>query len=182
MVRLIDTLSARLRGRAEPASDEALMARVAQGQRWAYDELYARYRAPIFRFLTRRTGTRAAAEEAHQETWLRVYRYRSRYDPGRPFRSWLFAIAANCGRDAARPDPALHHLPLEPGDPMDLRDQLVSALAAVDAEERRLLLLAAEGFTGPEIAQMLGLGAGAVRTRLYRARQRVREAIGRIDA
>jgi RNA polymerase sigma-70 factor (ECF subfamily) len=163
-------------------ADELLMARVAADDRGAYDELYARYRGPVYRFLARRTGSLAAAEEAHQEAWLRVYRYRHGYDAARPFRSWLFAIAANCGRDAARPDPALYHLPLEPGDPFDLRDQLVSALGALEAEDRKLLLLAVEGFNGPEIAQMLDLGAGAVRMRLHRARQRVREALGRTDA
>lgn len=158
------------------------MVRVAAEDRGAYEALYARWRGPVFRFLTRRTGSLAAAEEAHQEAWLRVYRYRHGYDPGRPFRSWLFAIAANCGRDAARPDPQLLRLPLEPTDPFDLRDQLVTALGALDPDDRKLLLLAVEGFSGPEIAEMLDLGAGAVRMRLHRARQRVREALGRTDA
>lgn len=158
------------------------MVRVARSDRAAYEALYARYRLPIFRFLCRKTGTRMAAEEANQETWLRVHRFADRFDPSRRFKSWVFAIAANCGRDTARPDPTLFHLPLEPSDPSDLRDRLVSALAAVDPPDRALLLMAAEGFTGPEIAAALELSPGAVRTRLYRARQRIRESIGRSDA
>ncbi|MEZ4236998.1 MAG: sigma-70 family RNA polymerase sigma factor [Myxococcota bacterium] len=154
------------------------MARVARDDRAAYEALYARWREPVFRFLLRRTGSRAAAEEAHQEAWLRVYRFRARFDPRRAFKGWLFTIAANCGRDAWRPEPELFALPLAPGDPHDLRDKLLSALGVLPDDDRKLLLLAVEGFTGPEIAQMTNLGAGAVRMRLTRARQQVRGPSG----
>jgi RNA polymerase sigma factor (sigma-70 family) len=167
--------------RDEP--DESLMDRVTRGDRGAYEALYARWRKPLFRFLCRRTGCLGTAEEAHQETWLRVYRYRATYDRGRRFKSWLFAIAANCGRDAW---PAASEAPLsiEPSqdEPHDLRDRLLEGLARLDPEERRLLLLSVEGFDGPEIAAMLGISAGAVRMRLSRARQRMREQLGGSDA
>jgi len=172
----------RFRGRLDEWSDEALMVRVACSERAANEELYARYKRPVFSFLCRRTGTRAAAEEAHQETWLRVYRFRDRFDRTRRFKAWLFAIAANCGHDAVRPDPTLFELVLEPADPVDLRDRLVSALSAVRPEDRTVLLMAAEGFTAPEIAEALDLSPGAVRTRIYRARRQVRESVGRGDA
>lgn len=162
--------------------DEALMTRVMADDRAAYELLYARWREPVFRFLLRRTGARSLAEEAHQETWLRVYRFRHRFDRSRLFRSWVFTIAANCGRDSFRPEPELFVLPLAPGEPHDLRDRLVEGLGALDPEERRLLLLAGEGFEGPEIASMLGIGAGAVRMRLHRARERLRAALGGSDA
>lgn len=157
------------------------MIRVRAGDRAAYEGLYARWKDPTFRFLVRRTGARAQAEEAHQEAWLRVYRFRAGYDPTRPFRSWLYTIAANCGRDAVKPELPVFALPLEPNDPADLRDRLVGALMALDPGDRRLILLAAEGFDGPEIAEMLGIGAGAVRMRLHRARQRMREAVDAED-
>lgn len=165
--------------------DEELMVRVQRGDRRAYEELYARFRLPIFRFLHRRTGSPSAAEEAHQETWLRVYRHRDRYNPALRFRSWLFAIAANCGRDAYRPGEVADEAPelvLEPDEPSDLRVRLLEALSRLDPEDRSLLLLAAEGFDGPEIASMLGIGAGAARMRLSRARQRIRAAVGGTDA
>jgi RNA polymerase sigma-70 factor (ECF subfamily) len=158
--------------------DEDLMARVMREDRLAYEALYARWRKPLFRFLCRRTGCLGTAEEALQETWLRVYRHRATYDRRRRFKSWLFAIAANCGRDAwpARPVPLF----IEPqhDEPHDLRDRLLEGLALLDPEERRLLLLAVEGFDGPEIATMLGISPGAVRMRLTRARQRMREQLG----
>jgi RNA polymerase sigma factor (sigma-70 family) len=164
-------------------SDEGLMAAVKQGDRSAYDALYARWKVPIFRFLHRRTGTRLAAEDAHQETWIRVYRFRANFQPGRSFKSWLFAIAANCGHDAWLPtshesgfDPELR-LTTAPGDPTDRRLRLLQGLSRLDPDDRKLLLLAIEGFDGPEIGSLLGIGAGAVRMRLSRARERIRQAL-----
>jgi DNA-directed RNA polymerase specialized sigma24 family protein len=158
-------------------TDEELMARVYAGSHAAYEELYARWYRPIFSFLLRRTGSRSKAEDALQETFLRLFRYRRRYQLGRPFRAWIFAIAANAGRDARRPEPEIFWLE-GPGDSSpELRSILVSALHQLKAADRRLLLLAAEGFEGPEIAQMLDLRPGAVRMRLSRARERVRAVL-----
>lgn len=163
-------------------SDEALMLRVQAEDRQAYALLHARFRERLFAFLLRRTGARAEAEEALQETWLRVYRFRTRYDPKRPFKPWLYAIATNAGRDAKRPQPDLFLLEEQPGEPSPLRDLVTSALAALDPEDRRLLLLAIEGFESAEIGEMLGITAGAVRVRLTRARARIRTAVRGQDA
>lgn len=169
----------------DDASDEALMMRVVREDRRAYERLYERWRKPVFRFLYRRTGARTAAEEAHQETWLRVHRYRASFDGRRSFKSWLFAIAANCGKDAWRatsPEAVcVSDFELEPAadEPHDLRERVLEGLGQLDPEDRRLLLLAVEGFDGPEIAAMLGIGAGAVRMRLSRARAKIRERLDR---
>lgn len=158
------------------------MQEVVHGSRDAYDRLYQRWSGPVFQFLCRRTGARHAAEEAHQETWLRVFKFRGRFDPRRPFRNWLYSIAANCGRDAQRPEPEL--LVWEPAfdEPAELGLRLVHALAQLDAFERKLFLLAVEGFDGPELAEMFGMTSGAVRMRLTRARQRLRDLVGANDA
>jgi len=156
------------------------MARIREGDRAAYEALYHRWREPVFAFLLRRTGARSAAEDAHQEAWLRVYRWRRRYDPARPFRPWLYAIAANAGRDARKPEPDLFRLPpglAAPADPMETRDTLVAALHALSPRDRRLLLLEAEGFSPAEIAGILALNSGAVRTGLHRAHVRTAAAI-----
>jgi RNA polymerase sigma factor (sigma-70 family) len=160
------------------------MRRVQDGDRPAYDLLYHRWKEPIFAFLLRRTGDRRFAEEAHQETWLRVYRFRSRFDPGRPFRPWLYSIAANAGRDARRPQRDLLILPADvtaPHDATELRDALVKALFSLSPRDRRLILLESEGFAPREIATMQGLRAGTVRVRLHRARQRLVAALGASD-
>jgi RNA polymerase sigma factor (sigma-70 family) len=163
-------------------SDEELMIRVQSGDRGAYDQLFARWREPVFQFLLRRTGGRVEAEEAFSETWLRLYRSRSTWDRSRRFRPWLYAIATNAGRDTWRPSPQLFELELQPDEPSDLRDRVVGALSALDPEDRKLLLLSVEGFEGKEIAEMLGIGAGAVRMRLLRARERMRVAMEGSDA
>lgn len=162
-------------------TDEELMSQVRAGSHAAYEELWARWYRPIFSFLLKRTGHRGKAEDALQETFLRLFRYRKRYQPGRPFRSWIFAIAANAGRDARRPEAEIFWL-VEPGDTsVELRDSLVRALHQLEAEDRRILLLSAEGFKGPEIAEMLGIRPGAARMRLSRARERVRSLLEGAD-
>jgi RNA polymerase sigma-70 factor, ECF subfamily len=161
-------------------SDEDLMAKVREGDRAAYEVLYHRWKEPVFAFLLRRTGARSAAEDAHQEAWLRLYRWRRRYDPTRPFRPWLYAIAANAGQDARKPEPGLFHLPLvatAPMDPLEARDVLVAALHALSPRDRRLLLLEAEGFSAAEVAGILALNSGAVRTGLHRAHARTAAAL-----
>jgi RNA polymerase sigma-70 factor, ECF subfamily len=156
-------------------SDEQLMVGVQREDRSAYEQLYVRYSGRVFGFLCRRTGAREQADEAHQETWLRVYRWRQRFDPDRNFGSWLFAIAANAGRDAARPRPREFQLPLMQGERQDLRDQLISVLHSLEPKDRRLILLVAEGFTADQVGAMVGMKGPAVRKRVSRARQQLRE-------
>jgi RNA polymerase sigma-70 factor, ECF subfamily len=157
-------------------SDEALMARVQREDRAAYELLYARWKQRVLDFLLRRTCGTSQAEDAFQETWLRVYRWRHRFDTQRNFRAWLFTIAVHAGYDAPKPQPIAFRFDQQPGDPMDLRDRLVSALHGLAAEDRRLLLLLGEGFTTAEVAEMVGMGHSAVRMRISRARKRIREA------
>ena len=166
----------------DPLTDEQLMIRVAQDDRRAYDTLFTRWRDRVHAFLLKRTGAPVEADDALQQTWLNVYRARDRYDGRRPFRPWLFAIAANAGRDAVRPRPDLFVLYPQQDEPSGLAELVAGAIAALDPDDRRLLLLAIEGFDGPEIGEMLGIGAGAVRMRLHRARERVRAAVRGNDA
>lgn len=157
------------------------MRQVQADDRLAYEQLYQRWSPRIFAFLLRRTGDRGLAEEAHQETWLRVYRFRTRYDSTRPFRPWLYSIAANAGQDARKPQQDLLLLPTDlasPADATELRDALVKALFSLSPRDRRLILLESEGFAPREIAAMQRLRPGTVRVRLHRARQRLCAALG----
>jgi RNA polymerase sigma-70 factor (ECF subfamily) len=172
--------------RPDVDTDQALMRRVAAGDRRAYDLLFARWSEPIFGYLLRRTLSRARAEEAHQETWLRVYKHADRFDASRPFKPWLYRIATHAGIDTF--DGRGEHLELkvEPaaeGDPTELRDTLVSALAGLDPADRRILLLTVEGFDCVEISELMSEGErplshGAVRNRLWRARDQIRSKLG----
>ena len=160
-----------------PDTDETLMWRVMVDDRDAWMALYGRHAQALFQFLLKRTGSQEAAEEAHQETWLRVWRFRSRFDRTKRFKTWLYAIGINAGKDAARPQPnvlrfaGVHH------DQVELRDQLVHAIHGLDPTDRRVVLLSVEGFSSDEMGEMTGLSAGAVRMRLLRARTALMEKL-----
>ncbi|MCB9778804.1 MAG: RNA polymerase sigma factor [Alphaproteobacteria bacterium] len=161
-------------------TDETLMVAVQDGDRAAYDELFRRWRDPVYRYLHRRCGSQERADDAFQECWLRVHRFRHRYDPGRTFRPWLFTIAANAGYDARRPRPDEHELDERlpaPRPDLTSRDLAVRALAALEPDDRKLLLLVVEGFSAVEIAEMLETRPGTVRMRIKRARERAAAAL-----
>lgn len=67
--------------------------RAQRGQRAAFAELVERFQAPLLHFMGLRCGSREDAEELVQETFLRAWRYLDRYDPKRPFATWLYTMA-----------------------------------------------------------------------------------------
>ena len=78
------------------ATDDALMAAYAGGDVAAFERLYARHQAGLYRFVRRLLGSALAAQtdEVFQDTWLRVVRARSRWEPrGATFRTWLYTLA-----------------------------------------------------------------------------------------
>jgi RNA polymerase sigma factor (sigma-70 family) len=157
------------------------MARLRQGDHGGFDELWHRYRQPLFTFLLRRTGSLATAEDALQQTFVRMFRFRASYDASRPFRRWLYGIAANAGRDAFSAQPEQWD-PLpetaaggpDPERGAHVRDLLVRTLHELEGTDRRVLLLTIEGFTSTEIGEMLSMNQNTVRVRLKRARDRIK--------
>ncbi len=147
------------------------MVRLQQGDHQAYQALYERWGGRVMDFLLRRTGSRARAEDALQETWLRVFRYAGGYQPDRPFAPWLFRIAVNAGHDAHEPEPEAFVLQASYEHDPELRDRVARALHGLSAEDRRLLLLSVEGFDSTEIGGMLDQRPGTVRMRLTRIRR-----------
>ncbi len=86
----------------EEWTDEALLAAYVQGDRVALKELVGRYSNELVHFLTRFLGSRAAAEDVFQETFIQIHLSADTCDPDRRFRPWLFTIAANKARDYHR--------------------------------------------------------------------------------
>ena len=77
-------------------TDDALMAAYANGDAAAFEQLYGRHQAGLYRFVRRLLGTAMSAQvdEVFQDTWLRVVRSRERWQPqGATFRTWLFTLA-----------------------------------------------------------------------------------------
>ena len=85
-----------------PISDEDLLGRHLEGDAAAFGALIRRYQRELFRFLARFTADAALAEDVFQETFLQLHLSAATFDPTRRLRPWLFTIAANKARDAMR--------------------------------------------------------------------------------
>lgn len=160
-----------------------------------FARLYDRYAPDIHRYVARRLGT-GAADDITAETFLIAFRTRSRYDTGRPnARPWLYGIAGNLvGRQRRTEVRALRALARTGHDPVaeswsERADErlaaqsanapLAGALAGLSAGDRHVLLLVAwADLTYQEVAEALGIPVGTVRSRLNRARRKVRTALG----
>lgn len=167
-------------------SDAELLARIAAGDRPAFEELYRRYARSVLGVALRRMGDRERAEDATQDAFARIWRSASRYDParGRPA-SWLYTVARNAIVDGLRrtPEPTVAAPPdvaaSDPGPPDAAEAEWVSwrvhrALETLPAHERTLVELAYwSGMSQSEIAEYVGLPLGTVKTR-------TRAALGRL--
>ncbi|MFH8770752.1 RNA polymerase sigma factor [Streptomyces sp. NPDC017958] len=158
--------------------------------------LYDRYAPDIHRYAARRLGD-TAADDITADTFLVAFRIRSRYDRTRPnARPWLYGIAGNLiGKQRRAEVRALRALARNGHDPVaeswgeswvedtDSRiaaqGPLAGALAGLSAPDRHVLLLVAWAeLTYQEVAEALDIPVGTVRSRLNRARRKVRTALG----
>lgn len=167
--------------------DEFLMARYADGDAAAFEELFRRYEPRAHAFFLRRTGSRERAQDLCQELFLRIHRARDRYDAGRPFAPWLFQIARHLLVDDARRAHRAHEVPLGAHEPraehagsearLGDREAVGQALAGLSGEERHILVASKlDGVGYPELAAQLGKSAEAVRQIASRALRRLRAA------
>ncbi len=161
--------------RSEPMeTDEALMKRLAEGDGAALDRLIDRWRARLFSFLLRRNaGDRA--EDLFQETWLRVVRSHASFDRRQRFATWFFGIANNLCRDEARRRAVRARSTAafasdSAETPLDLRLDARRRLAALPDRLREVLVLRYfEDLGEREIADVVGIPAGTVKSRLHAA-------------
>lgn len=155
-------------------TDEALAARLADGDELALRELLRRYEQPLARFLHRQTGGRDV-EDLYQETWLRVVRHADRFDPTRRFSSWLFQIAVNLCRDwQRRPPPEPRPLEDEPAAAgLERSDAALDAahlLAQLPAAQREVVVLRYyHDMSEDEVATILDIPKGTVKSRMHQA-------------
>ncbi|MFJ4712491.1 RNA polymerase sigma factor [Streptomyces sp. NPDC088785] len=154
--------------------------------------LYDRYAPDIHRYAARRLGEQAA-DDITADTFLTAFRVRARYDTARPAaRPWLYGIAAHLiGKQRRKEVRGLRALARTGRDPVaggwveDTADRvaaqapLADALAELSAADRHVLLLVAwADLTYQDVAEALGIPVGTVRSRLNRARRKVRAALG----
>jgi RNA polymerase sigma factor (sigma-70 family) len=176
-------------------SDESLMLAFAAGQAAAFEQLYARHRGPLYRFLDRQLRNAALTDELFQDVWQKVIVARSTWRPEAAFATWLFRIAHNRLNDHWR---ALKHRPPAPSDAeertarvpdphtpertlsdFEQRRRLQLALAELPDEQREVLLLRLEQeLTLEEIGEITGVGRETVKSRLRYAMDKLRARLG----
>jgi RNA polymerase sigma-70 factor, ECF subfamily len=164
-------------------TDEELMHQVQLGSREAFEALFERYRAALWRFFRRRVPDPARAEELTQDAFVALLQGTTRYQPSAPFRSYLFAIAYNIlladrRKASVRQTSTLDDdVPSPAGDP-DVELWVRAALAQLDHDDRDILMLREyDQLSYQEIAQVKVLPLNTVRSRLFRARIALKAAL-----
>lgn len=157
-------------------SDEALMLEFQSGSRAAFEQLFSRYRGPLYGFFRRRLNGDQRAEDLTQETFLAVIRAAERYQPTALVRTYLYGIAMNLlsaeRRRIARDVPPGKESP-EPAtrEASDAVLWIRQALDKLDDSDREILMLREyEQLSYAEIADLHNLPVNTVRSRLFRAR------------
>jgi len=163
----------------------------AAGEAAAFDQLYARHRTRLYRYLLRHLRDNALADECFQDVWQRVVAARAGWTPDAGFATWLYTIAHHRLGDHWR---ALKHRPAAPADAelrtarvadpdtpervmseFERRRQLQLALDALPPEQREVLLLRLEQeLTLEEIGAVTGVGRETVKSRLRYAMDKLR--------
>jgi RNA polymerase sigma-70 factor (ECF subfamily) len=157
-------------------SDEALMLEFQSGSHPAFEQLYLRYRGPLYGFFQRRLHVYQRADDLTQETFMAVIRASAEYEQRALFRTYLYSIAMNLlaaeRRKQFRDSPPGKTI-LEPAGDSVPEDALWirEALEKLDDSEREILMLREyEKLTYTEIADLLELPLNTVRSRLFRSR------------
>jgi RNA polymerase sigma-70 factor, ECF subfamily len=171
-------------------ADEELMIAYRDGNAGAFETLYARHRARLFRFVLRSVKERGMAEELFQDVWMRVIEARERYAPKARFTTWLYSIAHNRLIDHWRRKGLsvvdLEAVDVEGNSPNPERQaearqslqRFTKALEALPPAQREAFLLHEEaGMSVAEIAQATGAGEEAAKSRLRYALAKLKAAV-----
>ncbi len=192
--------------RALDDTDCVVLAR--SGNETAIEELVRRHTPGVYNLQYRLLGTREAAEDATQETFMRAYRNLTRFDPRRVFKAWLYAIAWNYARDELRRRKRRSGVPeARPGsrrapptasaadEPCDYRtaapaeavvrkeeeEWVHRALHRLRPQERAVLLLREfEGLSYEDLARLFACRVGTVKSRLNRARLELKRVMTKL--
>jgi RNA polymerase sigma-70 factor (ECF subfamily) len=157
-------------------SDEQLMLDFRAGRTEAFDELFQRYRNPIYAFFRRRLSNTNRAEDLTQEAFIVVLRGTELYEPRAKFRTYLYAIALKLlwsERRRELREPRSMDALAEPrsGGDSNAGIWIREALSGLDTDHREVLMLREyEQLSYQEIAELLSIPVNTVRSRLFRAR------------
>jgi RNA polymerase sigma-70 factor (ECF subfamily) len=178
------------------ASEELvwLLARMSQGDRSAFERLYAATRAKLYGVILRILRRSDLAEEAMQDTYLRIWQSAGRFDPAlaSPI-TWMVTIARNRALDIARRKPEVplddapdaFEIAMDSQDPLAAREfsedlkRVLGCLGQLDKDKQRLILLAYyDGWSREQLAENFGAPVATVKTWLRRSLMTIRECLG----
>jgi RNA polymerase sigma-70 factor (ECF subfamily) len=184
------------------ANDRATVSQVLAGDQASFGVLVERHSRAVFRLAFRMAGNEGDAEDIVQETFLHAYRALGQFEARANFGTWLHRVAINCALDHLRRvkrreeepysvDPSgekkgdsLSSIPSGGPTPerllfsVELRRQIEAAMAELTDRERAAFVLRHfDGCSIEEIGKAMGLGANAAKNAVFRAVQKVREAL-----
>lgn len=178
--------------------DGQLMKAYAGGDVTAFEQLYARHKQALFRYVRNSCGNEAVAHELYQDIWLHVIKARTTYHAESPFHAWLYRIARNRLIDHYRQQPEIADSPLDPNMPASRMSNLVvapltpheiadlteraqilhAALQSLPAAQREAVLLRhIAGMSLQEVADLLDEGAETIKSRLRYATAKLRSQL-----
>jgi RNA polymerase sigma-70 factor (ECF subfamily) len=194
-----------VQGEGGRSAEEGLVERCRGGDRTAFDELVRRYQDRIFNLTLRLCGNHDDAAELTQEVFLKAWGSIGRFGSQARFYTWIYRIAVNLAIDLRRRQNRRPERPLPtqtrrgqgdsrpaagdllisgaPGPDARLSESELAAiaakkLAALEIEQRMVIVLRdVEGLDYEQIADILGVPVGTVKSRLYRARMALRESL-----
>jgi RNA polymerase sigma-70 factor (ECF subfamily) len=188
-------------------TDQEVVARAQEGREVAFRELIGRYERPVFSLIYRLVRDRERAEDLAQETFIKVLNALDRYDPTYKFSSWIFKIAHNTALDLLRKrEPETLSLegsphaataaeaesstvtvasdtpsPEEYTEHKELSTELEVAIGRLRPEYRTAIVLChMEGRAYEEIAEIMSVPLGTVKTYIHRARHELRGYLGHL--
>jgi len=170
-------------------SDNALLARVCAGDQLALQTLYGRHHVKIYRFALRLLRDEAAAEDVVSEVFIDVWRNAAQFEGRSEASTWLLAMARNKAYSALRrhkeeslDDDAAAEIADDADDPevamqkMSKGERLRECLLRLSPEHREVIdLVYYHDKSVEEVAQIVGVPEGTVKTRMFHARKRLAE-------
>jgi RNA polymerase sigma-70 factor, ECF subfamily len=166
----------------ESAQEKILIERMQAGDHKAVDEIFERYKGPLFGFIVRIIHDNDAAEDVFQETFIKMVRYIGKFKGNSKFSTWLFQIALNQCRDTLRKGKNKTFVPVEDyeeslsiepaADPYRImKSQRVRAIvdSLPDKMRETVVLRYFHDMSEHEIAEIVGCPEGTVKSRLFRA-------------
>ena len=170
-------------------NEAEIVARVLKGDRQSYALLVDEYKSPIYNLAYRMTGNLEDADDLTQETFIRAYQYLWRYDTSKKFFTWLYTLALNLIRNHFKKNKynksseelsanLLADKNPSPETELIETQEISVYLLRLEDESRALLIMKFyQGLTFEEIAQITGKSISAVKMRIYRGLEKLKELL-----